>query len=453
MQSEPLGGYIVVGADDHGKTVSDLSLEMSKLFDEASLRPKLERYLHKPIVQASQHVVGDNAVVLIYIAPSPTGWCTFKAAGEYEDAQNRKQYVFRVGEVFVRHGTSSERWNDTDVARLVDQIVERRKEAWRAELRSELAGLQTGLTVKQLEQLPASALNWQLDEDAFTQLVTEMFRHDDDIPIRQLLTKICSDATEYLDDENELSTLLNRLTTIGALAIQFERSMWLSRTVDTFVRMYELGFDGNGYDRQDTRFVRLWLAIITHVYALGSLAVRLGDWQSVRLLANRRPQAEAFNHYGSWLRHALTMASRANQLDDEGAQGLIAKSHNVIRAVTATHPDRDADHDAILNSLCQFDALGCLIVIGERSEIDSRNFYPSFARYYNRRSDPAFVGIITKPKMRIMFNGDDRLLADAIQFVADQAGRELIRYGSWSGIHSKEVREFIAKHKSTNTQV
>jgi hypothetical protein len=45
MQSEPLGGYIVVGADDQGAVVSDLTPELAKLFDEATLRAKMMKYL------------------------------------------------------------------------------------------------------------------------------------------------------------------------------------------------------------------------------------------------------------------------------------------------------------------------------------------------------------------------------------------------------------------------
>ena len=449
MRSEALGGYIVVGADDHGTPIADLTPQMAKLFDEATLRPKLERYLDAPVVRSCQHTVDGKTLVVLYIAPSPSGWCIFKAPGEYEDAAKRKRIVFRAGDVFVRHGTSSERWNDVDVARLLKQAIARHKETWRTELRAELAATaQAGLTVQQLEQLPATALSWQLDEDGFRQLATELIRRNDDIPIRQLLMQMVSDAANLLDDAAELGTLLARLTTIGALGIQFERPAWLARAVTTLIRIYELGFDANGYERSDTGVEQLWLAIVTHVYALGGLAVRLEDWDAVRLLATRRPRGESFDHYGSWLRHALTMASRANVLDDEGAQGLIARAQNVVRAIKAAHPDYSANDDAVLDSLCQFDALAGLIVIGERGEVSSGNFYPSFARYYSRRTNPALIGIVTEPPIRALFKGNDQLLADAIRELMLRASQEGVRYRAWTGPNSETVRQFVSQHQS-----
>lgn len=39
MQSNPDGGYIVIGADNKGKVVAGLTAELARHFDEATLRP------------------------------------------------------------------------------------------------------------------------------------------------------------------------------------------------------------------------------------------------------------------------------------------------------------------------------------------------------------------------------------------------------------------------------
>lgn len=196
MQSEPLGGYIVVGADDHGQVSGELTAALAKLFDESTLRPKLESYLSQPFtVRTAIHGVDGNSVVVIYVGPAEHGWCIFKENGEYEDSNRRKKFTFRIGDVFVRHGTSSERWNDSDRERIVQQIVVRRKESWRAEFRAELASLADAtLSARKLEELPSSAVTWQLDADGFDQLITELIRRNDDIPLRQLLLKAPADA-------------------------------------------------------------------------------------------------------------------------------------------------------------------------------------------------------------------------------------------------------------------
>lgn len=95
-------------------------------FDEATLRPKLEKYLTAPVVHAACREVDGQTVALIYVAPDPNGWCVIHTDGEYDDANRKPKIVFR-------HGTSSERWNDADRERLVTQFIAQRKEAWRME--------------------------------------------------------------------------------------------------------------------------------------------------------------------------------------------------------------------------------------------------------------------------------------------------------------------------------
>jgi hypothetical protein len=454
MQSEPGGGYLVVGADDHGVPVSDLTPELAKHFDEATLRKKLARYLAEPFtVRCALHDVYGNTVALIYVGPSDHGWCIFKADGDYEDPPGKRTTVFRIGDVFVRHGTSSERWNDSDRQRLIQQIVARHKEGWRAELRDELAAMtQRDLSAIRLEELPSSAVTWKLDADGFDQLATELMRRSDDIPLRQMLLKLPVEAAQLrsVSSEDELGTLLDRLTSVGALAIQFERSEWLDRSLAALVAIYDLGFDSNGYERGSRSDISLWVDILARVYGLGALAVRLGDWAAVRKLANRRPDGESFKHYGSWLRHGLTMSLRADVLD-MGAR-LIDRGRNAVRAVAALHPDHQVDDEAILDSLCQFDALGCLVVIGERGTSDSGNFYPSFAGYYSRRSEPAISRLISdRPMRRELFDGDDQSLADALAAVLDRAGKESFRLGAWDGVGDPSIVRFIAEHRTVES--
>jgi hypothetical protein len=454
MQSEPSGGYLVIGADSSGTVVpGSMTSQLADLFDEARLRAKLKNYLLEPFtISTAVHTINGDIFVLVYIGPSEHGWCIFAANGEYEDATKKppKVILFRKGDVFVRHGSASERWQDTDRERLIKQIIERRKEAWRTELRQELAAIgERSLTASRLEELPASALTWKLDAEGFDQLVTELMRRNDDIPLRQLLTKIPADADSLQDNPQEISTLLDRLTSVGGLALQFERHHWLDKVLTAFVTIYEtrIGAGNSRYPPSET--ASFWLDIIAHVYALGGLAVRLKEWSSVRTLANRRPRGETFGHYGSWLRHAQTMASRANVIDTDESAGLIARARNVVRSVAATRPDITAEDDAILDGLCQFDALGGLVVIGERKSFDSGNYYPSFSRYFTQRTAPAFIGIVTDPQMRsALFNEDDQFLADGLSEVLSRAEKESFAYDGWDRMSDGPVSRFIDEHRT-----
>lgn len=453
MQAEPEGGYIVIGADDHGVPVSDLTAELAKHFDDATLRKKLAKYLTEPDVRTAQHTVDDKLLVLIYVAPSSHGWCILHAPGEYEN-QGKKHTVFRVGDVFVRHGTRSERWNDTDRERIVGQVVARRKEAWRRELTEEIsAQFSIGQLGASLTDMPASAVTWTLDGETFEQVVIELLRRDDDIPLRRLLTRVSQDASGLIgDDQDELRRLLDRITTFSALAIQFERHQWAMRTIDCLERLYELGFDERGNEKGTKSTVWLWLDVITRVYALGALAVRLRAWPTVRSLADRRPTGDSL-YYGGWLRHALTMASRAHIFETEEKSGLLARAHNIIRTDATLHPDRPDDSEFILTSLCQFDAYGAMIVIGKQGDVDMRNFYTNFARYYSERTIPAFVTMVTDAHVRqALFDGDDQLLADAIKMISKMATQEGFNYDGWFGLNSPVVNQFIQENQSATLE-
>lgn len=202
-----------------------------------------------------------------------------------------------------------------------------------------------------LTQLPASALSWQLDDAGFDQLVTELMRRNDTIPFTKMLAQTRRDAGERLAENfDDVETIIDRLTSFAALALQYSRSSWFEQAVAALVGIYDYGFDKNyGHDRHDIDAPRLWLEVISRVYALGGLAVRLRNWGSLRLLADRRPHGQSLDWFGSWLRHAVTMAARAHIFESPQDAGLIGRAQNVVRSLEALHLDVDPESDDVLN--------------------------------------------------------------------------------------------------------
>src|SRR6266702_2332309 len=95
MQSQELGGYIVIGADDHGAVVPDVTPDFAKLLDEATVRGKLMKYLAEPLdIHCAEHAVSGHTVILIYVGPHQHGWAVFKCEGTYQDGK-RQATVFR----------------------------------------------------------------------------------------------------------------------------------------------------------------------------------------------------------------------------------------------------------------------------------------------------------------------------------------------------------------------
>jgi hypothetical protein len=57
---------------------------------------------------------------VLYVPPHPDGFCIFKADGFYGKAA-----VFRAGDVYARHGSASERWQQPDIDRIRKRLRER----------------------------------------------------------------------------------------------------------------------------------------------------------------------------------------------------------------------------------------------------------------------------------------------------------------------------------------
>lgn len=114
------GGYIVIGADDHGVPAGGIKAGQEPLFGEAALRPALEKYIPAPFTIATRvHEVSGINVGLIQVLPHPHGACVFQKQGEYQEPKSGNQrVVFRANEIFTRHGTSSERVDGHDLARI-----------------------------------------------------------------------------------------------------------------------------------------------------------------------------------------------------------------------------------------------------------------------------------------------------------------------------------------------
>jgi hypothetical protein len=87
------GGYIVVGADDHGQPTGTLAETQAKLFDQATLHDKASKYLSEGFdVRSTWLELDGNFFGLICVVPHRDGWSPFKANGTYVvDAATGKQ--------------------------------------------------------------------------------------------------------------------------------------------------------------------------------------------------------------------------------------------------------------------------------------------------------------------------------------------------------------------------
>jgi hypothetical protein len=459
------GGFIVIGADSSGTPTDRFTAEQAALFDEAPLRAKLRKWLPEPLdLAAAAHVHGGNQFVIVYVGANPKGCCIFAADGQYGTGK-QQMTVFRKGDIFVRHGSASERAEHHDLER----IWARAEKTWREKDRARYADdLKAALAAAQTAQTaagPAAALTWKVDAETFEQLVLEQLRHGDEVPLRLLTRQMWQDAARLVGDGDcdELGVLLDRATCLAAIGLEMSRPSVFERAVWTLVKVYEQAFDPSG-----TALLRppspripapeLWLAVVERVIAVGALAVRRRDWPAVRELTLQTPRGEDHangrieGHYGNWLRHALTWAAREDLLvEDRGghrvAVPLLGRALEHAGRLACLRPDLVVGDERLLSSICQFDLLACVVGIGHGGA-GSSSFYPNFARYFAHRSEPAARVLLQDQSARaVLFPGSDQDLANTLRALDEVARREaLMAFSGWDGFEDPRIVQFLQEH-------
>lgn len=467
------GGYILGGVDNQGGLTGRLDGADLRPFDEANLVPKLQRYLPRPL-ELRTSVVERNEegedeahkVVAICVLPHPAGCAFFLADGKY-DKNGREKVVFREGDVFWRDGTRSVRMSQAGLEEVIERRIGEAKDGWMAEQqeirRRERDELEAAYRGREAAEGPLGAVSLDLPADELNRTALDLIRRNDPIALRRLLNDATARAralVEREDIESGLSELLDKLACLTATFLEYEQEEWFERVVQVLVQIYATAFGEDDARRFGitTRISReelapqVWLAVIERIYGLGALAVRSGNWQAIRVLTLQLPEPLAEEGYDTnWLRHTLTMASRAQHFEREQegqTVSLLSLARSDAARLDCLRPDGVApDDEALLTSLAQFDILSNVVAIGDAQTVEGRVFYPNFARFRQTRVQQAAERLLNDPAMReALFPLDDADLATALQAIGNVARSEGWRYDGFEGWDRTPVGEFIEEN-------
>ncbi len=459
------GGFIVAGVDGTGVATGEMDGVDTSPFDPARLVPKMQRFLDGPLLIASNVLeTAGHTVVLICISPNPNGCAFFRISGEYEiirpDGSTDTKTRFRPGDVFWRESTRSVRITKDGL----EDVIERRFAAWRDELLREWAAAQRALVETQVAQPGASrpSPSFAIPSDEVPDTGLQLIRDDDAVGVQQMLDDGRRRARTYIEDEaigvDQLPTLLDAFTCLAATFLSYGKADWFDQVVALLVDAYAAAGNAAVVQRlgYSTRISpsemapRVWLAIAQRVCALGGLAVRRESWPAVRILTTQLPPPLAQVGYErNWLRHALTMASRASHFatsTEPGQEiGLIDLARDDALRLRCLRSDGPSDEET-LTSVAQFDVLANVVAIDDAQMHDPRVFYPNFARFRQDRVEAIVERLITDPGMQSdLLRGDSRDLAAALAVVGRQAEIEGQRYRGFHGWYGS-VSQFIAKN-------
>lgn len=471
MQVE--GGYIVVGADDFGKPTGEFSAEQAKLFDEARLRSKLTKYLPEPLSLRTCVLQKEGTwLAAVVTLPNPSGYMIIKADGQYGSGKDQRT-VFRAGEVFVRHGSASERWSQHDTERIIRRVVENRKEEWRREnTEAIMSAIEAGGQGRIVTQGAAAALTWRLDAASFNQILIESLRANDTVPVVVLLDQMMQDALSLFtsrdeDALDEMRTLLNRLACAALTLLRFDRFEPSALCVKTLLGIYMSGFlNVNGDVRTHQGNIhavsspQLWLEIVKRVVAVGAYATRRENWKAVRLLSLQTVDDRVSISYGEkqfWLRHAIMQASIANifsqpQTRERESGELISYANQIIEGESCLRPDLPLEDYRLLRSVLEFDLLAVLIVSHRTKSFDNSFAYASFIYWGMQRVEAVLGKLLSDKEFQAALFGaaaDEDFLAEVlreIQQVASHSSR--ITWSRWS---SRTITKFMSDNPRQET--
>lgn len=451
MSNRPPGGYILVGVNDEGALALPTGTIVDRArFDGARLGDTIRKYIEGEIHVISQvHEIDGHEVVLIYLPHHRDGLpVPMSKLGQFSGPNSKQVLVFREGDVLVREGARNTalrraHWND-----LLSHRDQRLREEARAQVDSLIADLaaamRTGGAGPALVPLAV-----EMAGDAFGDAVVSHLEADSDIRLRQFLGQ----ATALVSNPDERRTALDKITILAAHAMYFERDAIAEKAIDSLFDAYAKLGHGDATARLD---------IITLVYVLGSLAVRLRQWSVVHDLALRPyPPSGDIYIYSSWIRHGQVDASRADLFPKDKGGLMISAARVLMSEQPALRPDvpgsavpdpGDLAHDdALFNSLCQFDILYCLIVAAEGKHHGSG--YPAASAMNQDRSDPAFEVVASDPDARAaMFpTSDERKVAEAMTQVFTSAERESFGFGGHWWSLPQVAQRFVSNHLGEGT--
>lgn len=452
MQIE--GGYIVVGADDRGEPTGKVTDNHIRLFEQSSLRSKVRKFISEPFeIRAQHHTIDGNNFVLIYIAEHADGFAVFSTVGN----NSKGVCIFRVGDVFARHGSASERWNQHDIAAIKRKIRERERNRWLTEWTEAHAGQVVRAPASNLAAGPASALTWRLDNDTFLEVIIEQLRKQDTVPLTLFLSGIASEVASLLTETNGaeyISLILDRLTCLAALMLRLHNDDLFRSVIGALVAIYKVPIDTHTAYRKDIALspAQLWFMVLQRLVGVGAVAERLKKWDAIRYLVLQKGRGFEADGYLNWYRHALTQASKANLLNRDQVgkvrqEPLLTFAQLQAERLTCLRTDV-IDEEELLDSLCRFDILASIVGIDNAGLPDDSAFFPNFANYFSRRSTPAIMALLDDENMRkALFRGTDIELAEALLAIQEVAFKQSSRINGWNGFRDDTVTGFIRMHR------
>lgn len=436
MSNRSGGGYILFGVTDDGRPCQRSgTCQNRREFDGANLGEIVRSYVDGEFRILTQwHDIDGCEVLLAYIQGHRDGLpASMTKIGQYDttDSNGKKEtkYAFHAGQIFLREGPENVTLRHAHWGSLLRDHDEQIRAESNANIQSVLRRLASESLSRQ-DQAPPLLMD--MAPGVFAKTVVSHLDAGRDIRLRQFLGH-----AEHLltSDSGQSEAAADRIAIAILQSLYFDRIAEANLGIDHFVR----AFDVLDPSKKGTQ-VRL--DILTRIYVIGSLAVRLAQWSFIHDLVLRPAEArEPYTFvYSSWIRAGQVAASLADLFDAKHNGMMISLARELMNDIPEFRPDLPAlgktpdgqltDDDAALNSLCQFDLLYTLVVDAEGKH--QGDAYPASSAFNQERADPIAVRIVSdEPARRLLFpTTPDTRIAEVLAEVYALAKKES-HFRSW----------------------
>lgn len=403
-------------------------------FDGSRVGALIRSYVEAAVLVVEIQKLANHEIVVIYVR-NPDGLpVPFNKGGQHPGpaAGDKDVTVFRKGEIFVREGAENvpiryAHWADL-LSSYTRGIRDQSTEAALSMLREVLIGRDGAAGDAGVPLLA------DMDETNFAATAVRLLETGNDVRLRQFLRTV-SRSTGAAVDLAAFADAVDRWAIFCAQTLHFERPDLTDEAIDKLVESSQgLGISADDDGRR--------LMTVERIYVVGSLAVRLGAWETVRSLALRPVPGNSYETgyvYSSWIRAAQVYASRAGLTADPRGDYLLSAARELMMEHPAMRPDltdtavppgEAAPSDPALNSLCEFDLAYCIVVTALGT--DRSSGYPSSAAFDEDRAKLVAQKIVADPEMRhrLLPNVDDPAVADALPHLRTAIRQSASSYGT-----------------------
>jgi hypothetical protein len=225
-------------------------------------------------------------------------------------------------------------------------------------------------------------------------------------------------------------TILDRVAQVGVTLIENRQYDDVELVVDTLAHLYRSA----GEQRPptlvpspiaDDRPALRWYDIATRIYLLGATSIAVKGYTVIRQLVLQQPNELRKGRF--WLRDTVTALARLQRFEKRSLIGPISE---YVAERPVFYRRFRSNKDTVVNCLCQFDFLQCVISVAEAENIMA--CYPNFGAFYKERTEPIVVDLVTGGKSRdALPNVGDKTLATIILELDRVADREFFSFAAW----------------------